>query len=317
MKDVNLAKGKPLKSIFFALFLFACSSSGIITEEPERNFIFLATELGEIILREIHIKEHKLYIRVNSNGCTNKNSIKAEVTNNPVRVDKDVPHHEITFLRVVPDSCKALLPDGVVIEYDLRKDFGINTKLPYTISIKNLIYPLLSNEPYFEFFPEKVEDPIPITESTLKEDLIKATIKAIEMEIKRYEESSHPDRKEKINYLKGELRRFKEMSPDSYKLEEEPKNESLFESLLKFGPLIPPIEKEIEIIVTEPLKVGDLLNCVGMTRSGPFYHLAGISDKIAKDIEKGKYKVKLYLIYKREYFGFIMNYYVFLSDFVK
>lgn len=287
---------------------------GIIREEPERNFSFLATELGEIILREIHIKEHKLYIRVNSNGCTNKNSIKAEVTNS-LRVDENVPHYEITFLRVVPDYCKALLSDGVVIEYDLSKDLGINTKLPYTISIKNLIYPLLPNEPYFEILPVKVEVPIPISESTLKEDLIKATIRAIEMEIKRYEESSHSDKDEKINYLKGELKRFKEMSPEDYKLEGEHQDEPVL-NLYKFGPLMPPIEREVEIIVTEPLKVGDLLHYKEMTKSGPFYHLAGISDKIAKDIERGKYKVKIYLIYKREYFG-SMNYYVFLSDFVK
>ncbi len=288
---------------------------GINTEESERNFSFLATDLGELILREIHIKEHKLYIRVNSKGCTDKSTLKAEVINSPKRVDKDVQHYEITFLRIAPDYCKALFPDGVMMEYDLRKDFGINTKLPYTISVKNLIYPLLPNEPYFEIFP-RIEEPIPFTKDTLKEDLIKATIKAIDMEIERYEKSSHSDKKEKISYLQGELKRFKEMSPDSYKLEGKHQDEPLL-NFNKFGTLMPPIKRTIEIHVTEPLKVGDLLYYTGMTKSGPFYHLAGISDKIAKAIEKGTYKVKIYLIYKREYFGFIPNYYVFLSDLAK
>ncbi len=286
---------------------------GIKAEETERNFSFLATDLGEIVLREINIKEHKLYVRVSSKGCTDKSTLKAEVINSPKRVDKNIPHYEITFLRIVPDYCKASFPEGVIVEYDLRKDFGINTKLPYTLSIKNLIYPLLPNEPYFEFFP-KTEEPLPV--NTLKEDLIKATIKAIEMEIKRYEKSNYSDKKEKISYLQGEFKRFKEMSPDRYEIEGKKEDEP-FLNFNKFGPLMPPIEKEIEIIVTEPLKVGDLLHSKGMTKSGPFYHLAGISDKIAKAIEKGTYKVKIYLIYKREYFGFIPNYYVFLSDLAK
>lgn len=141
--------------------LTAVEWGGINAEEFEGNFSFLPTDIGELILRELNIKEHKLYIRVSSNGCTHKGTLKAEVINSPTRVDKDVPHYEITFFRVIPDTCEDLLPDGVSIEYDLQKDFGINTKLPYTISIINLIYPLLSKEPYFEFYP-KVEGPIDI-----------------------------------------------------------------------------------------------------------------------------------------------------------
>ncbi|ACD67025.1 hypothetical protein SYO3AOP1_1423 [Sulfurihydrogenibium sp. YO3AOP1] len=52
-----------------------------------------------------------------------------------------------------------------------------------------------------------------------------------------------------------------------------------------------------------------------MTRSGPFYHVAGIRKDILEKMKVGKtYKASLCLVYKREYFGFIPDYYVYLAD---
>jgi hypothetical protein len=70
------------------------------------------------------------------------------------KVDNQIPHYEVIFERVEPDYCKAILKEGVKIEYDL-KDFGIVTGFPYTLSVKNPVYPLLVDEPYFHFFPKE------------------------------------------------------------------------------------------------------------------------------------------------------------------
>jgi hypothetical protein len=53
-----------------------------------------------------------------------------------------------------------------------------------------------------------------------------------------------------------------------------------------------------------------------MTKSGPFYHIAGIKGDDYSVLKVGKrYRVEIYLLYKREYFGFIPNYYVYIAEF--
>ncbi len=51
-----------------------------------------------------------------------------------------------------------------------------------------------------------------------------------------------------------------------------------------------------------------------MTRSGPFYHLAGSRQDLLEELKPGQtYEVILLLIFKREYFGLIPDYYVYLA----
>jgi hypothetical protein len=67
------------------------------------------------------------------------------------------------------------------------------------------------------------------------------------------------------------------------------------------------------INVTEPLSDGSLLDVQGATRSGPFYHLAGIKGGDYGVFKPGStYTVELCLVYRREYFGFIGDYYVYV-----
>ena len=288
-------------------------------KKDKSSYSFLPHETGEIIIRELLVKEHKILVRVNTNGCTDKNTIKAQVTKTQNKVDSNVPNYEITFVRELPDLCKAFFPEGVIIEYDLGKELGIETKLPYTFSITNPLYPFSSSEKYF-IVKDVVTQPLDLNEGQmekLKRNLIKATINAIELELKRYEESSHTDKPEKINFLKNELRRFKEMSTREYTLVNSQSTDPLAD-FGKFGPLMPPIEKEVDIIVEEPIKVGAILQVRGMTKSGPFYHVAGMDKEIKKSLEKGINRVKIYLVYKREYFPpTIANYYVYLAKRIK
>ncbi len=290
-------------------------------KENKSSYSFLPNEPGEIIIRELLVKEHKILIRVNTNGCTHKNTIKAKVTKTENRVDSSVPNYEITFIRVIPDDCKASFPEGVMIEYDLGRDLEIETKLPYTFLITNPLYPFSSSEKYFiirDVVTQTLDSNKDEVEK-LKSNLIKATINAIELELKRYEESSHTDKLEKINFLKNELKRFKEMSTREYNfVNNQSQSTDPLADFGKFGPLMPPIEREVDIIVEEPIKVGAILQVRGMTKSGPFYHVAGMEEGIKKSLEKGINRVKIYLVYKREYFPpNIANYYVYLVKRIK
>ena len=281
-------------------------------------------DMGILLLRAVSVGQHKLSITVNSGRCTNKDTIKA-VVNKTDALDRQVPVYEITFLREKPDPCKAFLPDGVVVDYDLEKDFGF--KMPYVVIVKNPVLPIVKDEPYFGISSVKTETVEEKSASeaafalkdepeALKRELIDATVKAIKLEIERYKDSDRSDKQERIDYLTKELARFEGMKPEDYVLkapQTQTGGENPLENFGKFGPLMPPEEREAEIVVTDGLDYGSILTVTGMTRSGPFYHVAGVASGDFKSLTPGKYKVKLYLVYKREYFGGIPDYYVFIG----
>jgi len=289
------------------------------------KYSFFPTEEGILVLPSLNIEDHKIKIKVNTNGCTDKNSIKA-VVKKSTRIDPRVPDYKITFIREKPDSCKAFIPDGAVIEYDLKRDFNI--QMPYTLKIGNPVMPFTKNDPYFtigEIKIEKIqEEPIEeeqgefvlgtiqemITET--RRDVKNATIYAIQQEMERYKKRGE---KEKVKKLENELKEIKQIKDEDFQI---PENVQEYESKskdLSFGPIYPCKAIQTEIIAGKRISIGDILNVKGMTRSGPFYHIAGIRKDILKKMKAGKtYKVNLCLVYKREYFGFIPNYYVYLAD---
>jgi hypothetical protein len=63
-----------------------------------------------------------------------------------------------------------------------------------------------------------------------------------------------------------------------------------------------------------PYEVGSLLEVEGASRSGPFYHLAGVLGGDASVLKPGKrQRLTVCLVYRREYFGSIGDYYVYVS----
>jgi hypothetical protein len=51
----------------------------------------------------------------------------------------------------------------------------------------------------------------------------------------------------------------------------------------------------------------------GGSRSGPFYHLAGIAGGDYRLLKPGKeLRLELFLVYRREYFGLIGDFYVYV-----
>lgn len=283
-------------------------------------YSFLPSDIGLLALRAAEVKEHKISIKVNSGGCTDRDSVKL-VLNKIGLMDNQVPIYEAVFFRQKPDFCKAFLPDGVTLTYDLEKDFGL--KMPYMIHVKNPVVPIVKEEPYFSFqsmdassdasslkIPKGSDE-----ETSLKSELIQATINAIKLEMERYATSSRADKKEKLALLEKDLEHFEKMNPKDYLLknsQEQAGEESEFESFGKFGPLMPPLEREAVVVVNDKLDYGSILTVTGMTRSGPFYHISGIKKADLKCLSSGKHKVRLYLVYKREYFAGIQDYYVYV-----
>jgi hypothetical protein len=287
------------------------------------KYSFFPTEEGILVLRSLNIEDHKIKIKVNTNGCTDKNSIKA-VVKKSARIDSRVPDYKITFIREKPDNCKAFIPDGAVIEYDLKRDFNI--QMPYTLKIENPVMPFTKDDPYFtigkvetiqeepieeeqgKFIPGVIQEMI----TEIRRDIKNATIYAIQQEIERYKKRGE---KEKVEKLENELKEIKQIKDEDFQI---PENVQEYESKskdLSFGPIYPCKVIQTEIITDKIISTGDILKVKGMTRSGPFYHVAGIRKDVLEKMKVGKaYKANLCLVYKREYFGFITDYYVYLAD---
>jgi len=153
---------------------------------------------------------------------------------------------------------------------------------------------------------EELEHHAALIRSELKE----AMLFSIKSEIDRYRQRG--DQK-KVEELSRELEKFRSLPETENPLPSEETGAEVSLSPAP-GPILPPQVRGAEVIVREPLKIGSVLEVAGMTRSGPFYHLAGYRNDILQKLQPGKiHKVYLYLIYKREYFGFISNYYVYLA----
>ena len=158
----------------------------------------------------------------------------------------------------------------------------------------------------------------------LRESLRQSTLRAIELEIDAYtakwQASDSAETKaalqRKIESLESDRERFAAMPAGDYPepLAQAPDPASVFDEATAYGPMVPAATREATIGVTAPYGDGSLLEVEGSSKSGPFFHLAGIRGGDPGVLKPGKsYRVRLYLVYRREYFGFIGDYYVYVS----
>lgn len=314
-----------------ALTFFFLIIPGLQAQAPD------ARQVGEEVLYEALLGAGDFLIVVPSNGCTRKESFQVEAARqtNP---DGSI-HYVLTVKRKSPDECK-MMPHKEIIHFNLEKDLGIKGK--YTYSLANRIYPAPDKdnslytliEKYFtiepgsdRISPKPRPEPSPARETVchpgaavkekieelglqVRSELKQAMLYALEQEINRYQKRGD---KNKVSELKEQQKKFQAMAESDFPLppeETEPANQPLFQP---DGPILPPQVREARIIVSERLKQGVILEVAGMTKSGPFYHLAGARGDILDRLKPGqKYDVNLVLIFKREYFGPIPNYYVYL-----
>ncbi len=159
--------------------------------------------------------------------------------------------------------------------------------------------------------------------------LAAATVRAIELEMEGYrarlraaETGTGPRDnvqrfKQKIAALEAEREKFSSTKPEEYPAPAEPQADpgSVLELAAGFGPVLPPALREVAATIDQPCADGTLLSVKGTSRSGPFYHLAGIKGGDYAVLKKGKqYRLTLCLVYRREYFGLIGDYYVYVAD---
>mgnify|MGYP001213018001 CR=1 FL=1 len=130
-------------------------------------------------------------------------------------------------------------------------------------------------------------------EGRLKSALLSATVRAIGFEIQMYEirlnaakngpgdPANIPVFETKIAELKDELARTAQTAPSDF--------------------VLPP-RKTVQVTVTQPYTYGAILEVDNMTRSGPFYHVTGITDDDFSLLQPGKtYALTLYLVRTRDY----------------
>lgn len=161
-----------------------------------------------------------------------------------------------------------------------------------------------------------------------KKGCLKATINAVRMEIDDYGQrlklaqrgvgpAGNAERFQKtIVELRAELKKLTDMKPADYTLlrGDAANNLSFFDKMQHVGPIMPPEKQKVSIFADRKCGNGAILDVAGMTRSGPFYHVAGIvNDDYGRIEPNKKYELTIYLVYKRKYFGLIPDYYVYIA----
>ena len=253
-------------------------------------------ELGTAVLREVAIQDGQLRFRVDSGGCTDAGSFKVRVRRTAGTALKTA-HYQLTIERVRSDECKALLLEGAEIELDLAKDLKLRGR--YTASVTN---PVLAS-------------------------LLAATVRANELELQATErrlEATGPgsDEKEKadrlvwkIVELEAEQVRLQGLDSEQYPAPEIAPADpaSVLEGSGGWGAVLPPVIREVTVTLDRPAAEGVLLEVEGGSRSGPFYHMAGIAGGDYRLLKPGKeLRLELCLVYRREYFGLIGDFYVYV-----
>ena len=149
--------------------------------------------------------------------------------------------------------------------------------------------------------PPAVDD----TDLVLKRACQNTILSAIEIEIERFEMKRDAAREglgdpgnvlifeNRIDELLDEYDKYKRMRPADYQL---------------------PEKKTVKVKVTHVYQQGSLLELKGMSRSGPFYHVAGIRGGNYKLLIPNKtYHTTIYPVYPRNYP--FPNHYVYIEDF--
>ena len=113
------------------VLVFAGACSGLSFADGQR-------QLGEAVLGSLTVKDGAVVVNVASGGCTDTNSFKVHVVRSE-GTEGGIPHYVLTFERIAVDACKAFLPEGVDLVFDLEKDLGLSGR--YTLSVANRVRP--------------------------------------------------------------------------------------------------------------------------------------------------------------------------------
>jgi hypothetical protein len=162
----------------------------------------------------------------------------------------------------------------------------------------------------------------------MKRELIKATATAIDLELQSYAEKLKAAEgglgpaenaakfKAAIAELQKERERFQAMKAEEYPAAAGKEEKAgVFEGPEAVGPIVPALKRTVPVTVRNNYQLGSLLDVEGASKSGPFYHIAGIAGGCTCVLKSGRhYDLTVYLVYRREYFGLIGDYYVYIAS---
>jgi hypothetical protein len=162
----------------------------------------------------------------------------------------------------------------------------------------------------------------------LRESLRRATLKAIELDLGAYQqkletamagtgpEENREKFRERIAALTAARDRLERMPAAEYPdpVASKPDASTVLDESTAWGPMLPAQQREAVVEVKGKYELGSQLEVEGTSRSGPFFHLAGIAGGKVGILKPGKrLRVTMYLVYRREYFGLIGDYYVYVA----
>lgn len=154
----------------------------------------------------------------------------------------------------------------------------------------------------------------------VKQTCLKATITAIQLEINRYQgwidyAKQQNDTLKEASYqvtldsLKKDLSAFQRIKAEEYML---PQKKNI--SLDTFGNSSSPELITTTAWVEESAKDNTILNVEGMSRNGPWFHLAGIVGDKYEELKPGKkYRTAFYTVYARNYWNMASAYVCIIS----
>jgi len=164
------------------------------------------------------------------------------------------------------------------------------------------------------------------SEIELRQGCLEATRRAIALELQGAEERLRAARgglgpeenvkrfEDRIARLTKERDRFDALKAADYPLPDgRAEQEPALLAPAETGPLEPPRKQVISVVAAKPSGEGSLLEAAGASRSGPFFHLAGIRGGDYGALQPGRrYELEVYLVYRRDYVGFIQDHYVYV-----
>jgi hypothetical protein len=125
-----MLKTSARKALFVLVALASAFGGALAAQSSNRPD---QRRLGEEVLMEALLGPRHLLVRVASGGCTGKESFKVEAQKAPASTPEGV-HYVLTIDRIKVDSCKAFLPDGEIVAFDLEADLGLKGAFTYALS---------------------------------------------------------------------------------------------------------------------------------------------------------------------------------------
>lgn len=122
-----------MKRILFTIIAVSLCALSI----PAQLLIDNQRRTGETILKNFSVSKGKISFTADTGGCTGKESFRIVVKKDESKKEL-IPHYILTVERTVPDNCKGLFPEGIKIEFDMKKDLNLTGS--YTVSFTNRIH---------------------------------------------------------------------------------------------------------------------------------------------------------------------------------